>query len=97
MRLRAVAEGLADRSDESYVDPFRVAETFARAGLADEALDWLEKAVDYGSYEITYMALEPEFDPLHDDPRFYGLLERVFGSAAQDIGRLANSNRRHDR
>jgi TolB-like protein len=95
--MRAVAEGLADRSDESYVDPFRVAETFARAGLADEALDWLEKAVDYGSYEITYMALEPEFDPLHDDPRFYGLLERVFGSAAQDIGRLANSNRRHDR
>ena len=34
--MRAVAEGLADRSDESYVDPFRVAETFARAGLADE-------------------------------------------------------------
>ncbi len=88
--MRAVAEGLADRANESYVDPFRVAETFARAGLAEEALDWLDKAVDYGSYEITYMALQPEFDLLHDDPRFQRLLERVFGPAAREIGRIAD-------
>ena len=77
--LLAMAEAMVARSRESYVDPFSIAETFARAGMIDEALFWLDEAVDYGSYEITYLAFQPEFDGLRDDPRYRALVERVYG------------------
>lgn len=77
--MRAMAEALVARSSESYVDPFEIGKTFARAGTVDEALHWLNRAVEYGSYEITYLAFRPEFDVLRDDPRFEDLLERVYG------------------
>jgi TolB-like protein len=77
--MRAMAEAMVHRGSESYVDPFRTAETFARAGMVDEALHWLERAVDYGSYEITYIAFEPEFDGLRNDSRYEDLVERVYG------------------
>jgi len=76
--MRAMAEALVTRANESYADPFRIAEAFARAGLVDEALHWLDKAVDHGSYEITYIAFQPEFDVLRDDPRYKELVERVY-------------------
>jgi TolB-like protein/DNA-binding winged helix-turn-helix (wHTH) protein/Tfp pilus assembly protein PilF len=83
--LRAMAEAMVARANESYVDPFRIAETFARIGMVDEALDWLDQAVDYGSYEITYMAFQPEFDVLRGDPRFEALVERVYGQKVPGI------------
>ena len=80
--MRAMAAMLVTRAGESYVDPFKIAEVFARAGSIDEAFYWLNKAVDDGSYETTYLVFQPEFDILHDDPRYQALLERVYGSKA---------------
>ena len=77
--MRAIAEALVARSNESYVDPFEIGKTFARAGMVDEALHWLNRAVEYGSPEITYLAFRPDLDVLRDDPRFEDLLERVYG------------------
>ena len=77
--MRAIAEALVARSNESYVDPFEIGKTFARAGMVDEALHWLNRAVEYGSHEITYLAFRPDLDVLRDDPRFEDLLERVYG------------------
>jgi len=77
--MRAMAEALVARSSTSYVDPSDIAELYARAGLVNEALLWLEKAVENGSYEETFIALWPHWDVLHDDPRFQGLLEQVYG------------------
>ena len=75
--MRAMAEALVARSEESWVDPFEIGKTFARAGMVDEALHWLKEAADYGSYEITYMAFRPDFDVLRDDPRFQELASRA--------------------
>ena len=77
--MRAMAETLVLRANESYVDPFDISEIYARSGMADEALYWLEKAVDHGSFPITYMAFRPDFDALRDDPRFRDLVDRVHG------------------
>ena len=77
--LRAIGEALVARSQERYVDPFEIGKTFARAGMVDEALHWLNAAIDYGSYEIIFLALRPDFDALREDPRFDALLERVYG------------------
>jgi tetratricopeptide (TPR) repeat protein len=77
--MRAIAEALVARSNESYVDPFEIGKTFARAGMVDEALHWLNRALEYGSPEIMYLAFRPDLDVLRDDPRFDDLLERVYG------------------
>jgi TolB-like protein/DNA-binding winged helix-turn-helix (wHTH) protein/tetratricopeptide (TPR) repeat protein len=75
--MRAMAEALVARESETYVDPFEIGKTFARAGMVDEALDWLNRAVDYGSFEVTYLDFRPDFDVLRDDPRYQDLLERA--------------------
>lgn len=80
--MRAVAETLAERSRETYVDPFRVAIAYARAGDTDEALDWLDRAVRNGSPKLSYLGFWPEFDPLRDDPRFVDV-ERAAGMPAR--------------
>jgi tetratricopeptide (TPR) repeat protein len=85
--MRAMAEALVVRSNESYVDPFEIGKTFARAGMVDEALRWLNRAVEYGSYEITHLAFRPDFDVLRDDPRFEDLLERVYGQENPNTAR----------
>ena len=84
--MHAMAEVLVARANESYVDPFDIGETFARAGMADEALHWLEKAVEHGSYEMTYVAYWPHLDVLRDDPRYQDLLERIYGERAPKVG-----------
>lgn len=85
--MRAIADALVARASESYVDPFDIGETFARAGMVDEALHWLEKAVEHGSYEMTYVAFWPHLDTLRNDPRFQGLLEGVYGGQVPKTGR----------
>jgi TolB-like protein/DNA-binding winged helix-turn-helix (wHTH) protein/tetratricopeptide (TPR) repeat protein len=77
--MRAIAEALVARSNDSYVDPFEIGKTFARAGMVDEALHWLNRAVEHGSYEITYVAFRPDFDILREDPRYRDLVDRVYG------------------
>ena len=77
--MLAMAEALVERAETSYVDPFTIGETFARAGAVDKALLWLDRAVEYGSYETTYIALRPDFDVLREDPRYRDLVDRVYG------------------
>ncbi len=76
--MRSIAEAQAARAATAYVDPFRVGENFARAGAVDEALLWLERAVAYESFELTYIGFLPNLDALRDDPRFDELVERVY-------------------
>ena len=91
--MRSMAEALVHRARESYVNPFFIGETFARAGMVDEALHWLEQAAGHGSYNMTYLAFWPPFDVLRDDPRYQELLKRVYGSKAAAISRAARSSR----
>ena len=85
--MRSKAEALVDRARESYVNPFFVGETFARADMVDEALYWLDQAAGHGSYNMTYLAFWPPFDVLRDDPRYQDLVERVYGDRAPEIRR----------
>jgi hypothetical protein len=72
------------------VDPYKIGETFARAGVIDEALHWLDKAVDNGSIEIMYIPFRPDFDILRDDLRYEELMKRIFRDRAPKIMRLGN-------
>jgi hypothetical protein len=48
------------------------------AGLdKEQAFFWLEKAYQERSDGLTYLDVEPTFDPLRSDARFKYLLQRV--------------------
>jgi len=93
--MRAIAEALITRANETYVDPGDIAELYVRAGLVDEALLWVDKAVTNSSYEETWIAFWPHWDPLRDDPRFQDLLVRVYGQRASKIRQITHSIRQH--
>jgi DNA-binding winged helix-turn-helix (wHTH) protein/TolB-like protein len=95
--MRAMAEVLVARENESYVDPFYIGETFARAGMVDEALHWLENAARHGSYKMTYLGFWPHLDAVRDDPRYQVLLQRVYGERAQKIRQVSDAHRQQDR
>ena len=58
-------------------NPMIVAVAYIYAGDGGHAVAWLEKAVAARSYGITYLAVDPAFDPLRSDPRFVSLLKRM--------------------
>ena len=76
--MRAMADEMAARSKMGHVDPFKVSSTYAQAGEVDQAIEWLEKAVERGSPELIYVGLRPDFDLLRSDPR-YEILMQKFG------------------
>jgi TolB-like protein/predicted Ser/Thr protein kinase len=75
--LRRVAETLVARSKKSYVTPWRIGTLYTRAGMKDEALQWLEKAFEEHDYNMPYLSVDPIFDVFRDDPRFQSLLRRM--------------------
>ena len=78
------------------MNPFFIGETFAQAGMVDEALHWLDQAAGHGSYNMTYLAFWPPFDVLRDDPRYDELVDRVYGDRAPEIRRLQSPGPRRD-
>jgi tetratricopeptide (TPR) repeat protein len=75
--LRSVAEALAERSRTTYVPAWQIGTLYTRAGLKDQALDWLEKAFQARDPNTPYLAVDPIFDPMRSDPRFQRLLAQL--------------------
>jgi len=49
------------------------------AGLRDaEAFEWLEKGFDDRSWLMTWLEVDPLFDPIRNDDRFRQLSRRVW-------------------
>lgn len=70
------------RSASSYVDAFRVAYLAAALypdpGQSHHALEWLERAYEERSANLSFLKTDPMFpDRLRDDPRFQALLRRM--------------------
>lgn len=75
--LKSLADFLVARADETYIDPFRIGEAYARAGSVDKAFYWLNVAVDQGSFEVIWIGFRPDFDHLRGDSRYAQLMQRV--------------------
>ena len=59
------------------VFPYRMALLYARAGDADNAFEWLERAYEQRSNHLLRLPTEPAFDPLRRDARFDRLIQRI--------------------
>ena len=77
-----VAEGreeltsLLERSRTEYVPPLLIADFYCSLRDAGETLQWLERAWEAHSGFLPRVAFEPNYDWLHDDPRFVSMMQR---------------------
>jgi TolB-like protein/Tfp pilus assembly protein PilF len=67
---------LADLPNQ-YVASGAIANVYAAMGRRDEALTWLERSLQERTNNIAYLAVEPVYDGLRDDPRFQDILRRA--------------------
>jgi serine/threonine-protein kinase len=74
---RRYLEHLLERAESTYVAPFDIAYQFARLGRADETIEWLNRAYDHRSSELTAINVHPELRSLRADPRFHVLLRKL--------------------
>lgn len=75
--MRGIAETLAARSKQGYGHLIEIAQYYARAGEADAAFQWLERAYRERAPFLAHLQADPDFDPLRSDPRFDSLLRRM--------------------
>jgi len=64
-------------SKKHYVSPYEIALIYVGLGRNDDALTWLEKAVEDLAWESICLQVEPKLDRLRTDSRFIGLTKRV--------------------
>ena len=60
-----------------YVSAGTIATIHIALGETERAFEWLEKAFENRDIDLVWLKVNPVFDPLHSDPRFTKLLERV--------------------
>jgi len=71
-------EGIQQAALRDETFPRYAAQCFARVGAFDEALRWLERAMDWGFTNHRFLAEQDRgLVPLRGDPRFAALLERA--------------------
>ena len=61
---------------ERYVPPYAFALVYAGLGQRDSAFQWLEDAYEARDVHLVFLAPDPKWDDLREDPRFRALVER---------------------
>lgn len=74
---RAVLNQLNALSSKRYVSPYDIALVYLGLQENDQALTWLQRALEQRSLWMGYLSVEPQLDPLRSDERFQGLRRRV--------------------
>ncbi|MCG2591043.1 serine/threonine-protein kinase [Rhodohalobacter sulfatireducens] len=75
--LQKVAELYIERSKDEYITPWQIGTLYTRAGMKDEALDYLEMAYQENDLNMPYASVDPIFDYMRDDPRFVALINKM--------------------
>lgn len=76
-RASALLAQLEQSASQGYVPPYDMAVANAGLGDWDAFFAWLEKAYAERSDALLYLAVDPMFAELHDDPRFTALVRRI--------------------
>jgi len=74
--LRLLAE-LQRRRQVGYVPAGAFINAYLGLGDNEQAFVWLEKGYQEQSNILMFLKVHPHFDPLRNDPRFVGLVDRV--------------------
>ena len=60
-----------------YLPPLSYARFAIAAGEVDDAFTWLNQAYEQRQGYLVWLAVDPKYKPLHQDPRWGELLEKV--------------------
>jgi DNA-binding winged helix-turn-helix (wHTH) protein/TolB-like protein/Flp pilus assembly protein TadD len=74
---RKVIDQLEQLSKRKYVPPYFIAVIYAGLGERDKMFAWLESAYQERHPFMTFIGVEPMFDPVRSDPRFIDLVRRI--------------------
>jgi tetratricopeptide (TPR) repeat protein len=77
-RSRAILKQLETAARARYVDQANIAEIYTALGDKDAAFKSLERAFEDRSQILLIAWFVPEFKPLHDDPRYRALMDRIY-------------------
>ena len=72
-----ILDQLEAASKERYTPALSFAVAYAGLGEKDQAFAWLEKAYEERTSRLSYLKVEPLWDPLRSDPRFADLVRRI--------------------
>ena len=79
-----ILDQLEQISKQRYVAAYSFALVHLGLGHKDEALRWLEKSYeDRAAYDVLSIPHDPLLDPLHGDPRFEALVEKIVPRGAK--------------
>jgi serine/threonine-protein kinase len=84
---RRIADELKKMAETRYFAADTIALIYAALGETDEAFKWLDRAVREHSARLQGMVFSPELRPLHSDPRFQNLLQRIGVDPAKVLAR----------
>jgi serine/threonine-protein kinase len=74
---RSILRKLENVAMGAYVSPLCWAWVHMGLGEAEEAFQWLERAVEEHDPQIVHLSAKPMYDNLRNDPRFRELLRRL--------------------
>ena len=72
-----ILDDLQSRAKSQYVSPLDIATVHLGLGDKDAALALLERAVDTHDGGLVFLAVDPRYDPVRQDPRFLRVLRRI--------------------
>lgn len=76
-KAREILNELEKRSNQEHVPAFTFAQIYAGLGDNEQAFAWLDKAYNEQSVWLSFLKVDPKFDPLRSDPRFQDVLRRI--------------------
>ena len=76
-KAQKIVDDLKTIAQRRYVPPFHIAVVYSGLGDKDQALAWLEQALEERSVWLPWLKVDPKFESLCSDRRFIGLMRRV--------------------
>jgi len=76
-KAREMLDGMITASKMRFVPPAQIAIGYLGLDDRDAAFAWLERAYAEHSQVLTFLKMDPMFDPLRSDPRYADLIRRI--------------------
>lgn len=74
---REILTALLEEAQRGYISAYDVTIVYAGLGDNDKALEWLARALVERSMFVVHLTWDARLQPLHADPRFTALMERL--------------------
>jgi serine/threonine protein kinase/tetratricopeptide (TPR) repeat protein len=86
-----LGERVREAADADHDIAYWLATAYAMLGERDDALNWLERAIELGNENRTWFESDPNWEPLRDDQRFVALMRRIEAAQLQATPRDQSS------